>query len=46
VDAEWVCYPSSGGVKLAPAERGARFELVRIEEVAERMFGEPQEVGR
>ena len=47
VDADWVCYPSSGGVKLAPAERGARFELVRIEEVAERMFGrEPQEVGR
>jgi ATP phosphoribosyltransferase regulatory subunit len=47
VDADWVCYLSSSGVKLAPAERGARFELVRIEEVAERMFGrEPQGVGR
>jgi hypothetical protein len=35
VDAGWICYPTSDGVKLAPAKPNARFEAARIEDVAE-----------
>ncbi|HZC19668.1 MAG TPA: ATP phosphoribosyltransferase regulatory subunit, partial [Rubrobacteraceae bacterium] len=47
VDAGWVCYPTPDGVKLAPSEPGARFEAVRIEDVAGKVLGRvSQEVGR
>jgi ATP phosphoribosyltransferase regulatory subunit len=39
VDAGWVCYPTTDGVKLAALEPGARFEAVKIEDVAERVLG-------
>jgi ATP phosphoribosyltransferase regulatory subunit len=39
VDAGWVCYPTPDGVKLAALEPGARFEAVKIEDVAERVLG-------
>jgi len=42
VEAAWVCYPTPeepGGAKLAPAEPGALFEELKIEEVAERVLG-------
>ncbi|HLM77012.1 MAG TPA: ATP phosphoribosyltransferase regulatory subunit [Rubrobacteraceae bacterium] len=38
VEASWVCYPASEGVKLAPAEPDARFEALPIEDVAARVF--------
>jgi ATP phosphoribosyltransferase regulatory subunit len=38
VDAGWVCYPSSDGLKLAPAEPGGEFELVPREAVAGRVL--------
>jgi ATP phosphoribosyltransferase regulatory subunit len=37
IDAGWICYPVAEGVKLAPAEPGARFEALRIEDVAGRV---------
>jgi ATP phosphoribosyltransferase regulatory subunit len=47
IDAGWVCYPVAEGVKLAPAEPGARFEALRIEDVAGRVFERvPQGVTR
>lgn len=39
VDAGWVCYPIPDGVKLAASTPGARFEAVKVEEVAERVLG-------
>jgi ATP phosphoribosyltransferase regulatory subunit len=40
VDAGWVCYPTpDGGVKLAAGVPGARFEAVKIEDVAARVLG-------
>jgi ATP phosphoribosyltransferase regulatory subunit len=38
VDAGWVCYPAPDGLKLAPAEPGAEFELIPPEAVAGRML--------
>ena len=38
VDAAWICYPGPSGVELAPAEPGARLEVVRVEDVAERVL--------
>jgi len=47
VDAGWVCYPTPDGVKLAPAEPGARFEALRIGDVAGKVLGgDPQGVPR
>ena len=47
IDAGWICYPVAEGVKLAPAEPGARFEALRIEDVAGRVFERvPQGVAR
>src|SRR5215204_1801364 len=47
VEASWVCYPASEGVKLAPAEPDARFEALPIEDVAARVFqGAPREAYR
>jgi hypothetical protein len=40
VEAGWICYPSPDGVKLAPAEQGARFEAVSIEDVVGKVLGE------
>ncbi|MDX6380596.1 MAG: phosphoribosyltransferase regulatory subunit, partial [Rubrobacteraceae bacterium] len=39
VEARWICYLTSEGAKLASAKPGARFEEVRIEDVAERVLG-------
>jgi ATP phosphoribosyltransferase regulatory subunit len=40
VDAAWICYPTGGnGAKLAAAQRGAPFEAVKIEDVANRVLG-------
>ena len=39
VDAGWVCYPTSDGVKLAASSPGARFKAVKIEDVAARVLG-------
>ncbi len=39
VDAGWVCYPASGGVKLAASRPGALFEAIEIEDVAEKVLG-------
>jgi ATP phosphoribosyltransferase regulatory subunit len=39
VEAGWICYLTSEGAKLASAKPGARFEEVRIEDVAERVLG-------
>lgn len=39
VDAGWVCYPIPDGVKLAASTPGARFEAVKVEDVAERVLG-------
>ena len=39
VEAGWVCYPTLGGVKLAASAPGARFEAIKIEDVAERVLG-------
>ena len=40
VDAGWICYPTGdGGAKLAPAQPGARFEALKIENVAGRVLG-------
>ncbi len=40
VDAGWICYPTSeDGAKLAPAQPGAYFEAVKIEDVAGRVLG-------
>ena len=40
VEAAWICYPmGDGGVKLAAAQRGAPFEAVKIEDVADRVLG-------
>jgi hypothetical protein len=38
VDAGWVCYPAAGGLKVAPAKRGAEFELVSPDAVAGRVL--------
>jgi ATP phosphoribosyltransferase regulatory subunit len=48
VEAGWICYPTNdGGAKLSTAESGARFDVVRVEEIAEKVFGGmPQEVSR
>src|SRR5215212_3067340 len=47
VDAGWVCYPTPDGVKLAPAEPGARFEALRIGDVTGKVLGgDPQGVPR
>jgi ATP phosphoribosyltransferase regulatory subunit len=47
IGAGWVCYPVIKGVKLAPAEPGARFEALQIEDVAGRVFeAVPQGVAR
>jgi ATP phosphoribosyltransferase regulatory subunit len=47
VEAGWICYPTPDGVKLAPAEPGARFEAMRIEDVVEKVLeGTNQEVPR
>jgi ATP phosphoribosyltransferase regulatory subunit len=45
VEAGWICYPTNGGeAKLAPTRPGARFEAVRVEDIAEKVFGGmPQE---
>lgn len=45
VEAGWICYPTNGGeAKLAPTRRGARFEAVRVEDIAEKVLGGmPQE---
>jgi hypothetical protein len=39
VEAGWICYPTGDGAKLAPAQPGARFEVVKIEDVAARVLG-------
>ena len=40
VEAPWICYPmGDGGAKLAAAQRGAPFEAVKIEDVADRVLG-------
>jgi ATP phosphoribosyltransferase regulatory subunit len=39
VDAGWVCYLTTDGVKLATSAPGARFEVVKIEDVPKKMFG-------
>jgi ATP phosphoribosyltransferase regulatory subunit len=40
VDAAWICYPmGDNGAKLAAAQRGATFEAVKIEDVADRVRG-------
>jgi ATP phosphoribosyltransferase regulatory subunit len=40
VDAGWICYPTGeDGAKLASAKPGARFEAIKIEDVAGRVFG-------
>jgi ATP phosphoribosyltransferase regulatory subunit len=40
VDAAWICYPTGGnGAKLAAAQRGAPFEAVKVEDVANRVLG-------
>jgi ATP phosphoribosyltransferase regulatory subunit len=40
VEAAWICYPmGDGGAKLAAAQRGAPFEAVKIEDVADRVLG-------
>ena len=40
VEAGWICYPTKGGkAKLAPAKLGARFEVVRVEEIPEKVLG-------
>ena len=45
VEAGWICYPTNGGeAKLAPTRPGARFEAVRVEDIAEKVLGGmPQE---
>jgi ATP phosphoribosyltransferase regulatory subunit len=35
VDASWICYPTPGGLKLAPTELGGEFEPILAEKVAE-----------
>ena len=39
VEAAWICYPTSEGVKLASVGAGIGFEAVRIEDVAGRVLG-------
>jgi ATP phosphoribosyltransferase regulatory subunit len=39
VEAGWICYPTGDEAKLAPAQPGARFEAVKIEDVAARVLG-------
>src|SRR5215207_5952560 len=40
VEAGWICYPTNGGeAKLAPTRPGARFEAVRVEDIAEKVLG-------
>src|SRR5918997_3153257 len=40
VEAGWVCYPTNGGeAKLAPTGPGARFEAVRVGDIAEKVVG-------
>jgi ATP phosphoribosyltransferase regulatory subunit len=45
VEAGWICYPTNGGeAELAPTRPGARFEAVRVEDIAEKVLGGmPQE---
>jgi ATP phosphoribosyltransferase regulatory subunit len=45
VEAGWICYPTNGGkAKLASTRPGARFEAVRVEDIAEKVLGGmPQE---
>ena len=39
VGAGWVCYSTPDGVELAASTPGARLEAIKIEDVAERVFG-------
>jgi ATP phosphoribosyltransferase regulatory subunit len=45
VDAGWVCYPTSEGVKLAASEPDSRFEAVQIEDVPAKVLGKLTQEG-
>jgi ATP phosphoribosyltransferase regulatory subunit len=47
VEAGWICYPvGDAGAKLAPAQPEARFEAVKIDDIADKVLGSMPEGAR